>query len=101
MLSLRYHTVSTDTSYNPKRPSPLASISGNGVALRDLAFHEKHAACVDAAGNVYQWGDGFFDLPSDNQASPEPALTLSGKVTRAVNLVYTCYYVDCPFVLRT
>ncbi|KAG9008041.1 hypothetical protein FRB94_013806 [Tulasnella sp. JGI-2019a] len=80
-----YHTVSTDASYNPKQPTPFSSISGNGVALRDLAFHEKHAACVDAAGNIYQWGDGFFDLPGDNQGQ-KPVLTLSGKDITSIAL---------------
>ncbi|KAG8861942.1 hypothetical protein FRB96_002385 [Tulasnella sp. 330] len=82
----QYHTVSTDASYNPKSPSPFRSMSGAGVALRDLAFHEKHAACVDASGDIYQWGDGFFDLPSDSQSSPGPALTLSGKDIIAITL---------------
>lgn len=49
------------------------------MALRDLAFHEKHAACVDASGNVYQWGDGFFG--DDKPASKNPVLTLKGKVS--------------------
>lgn len=76
---VRYHTVSTDPSYSPKRPSPFVSVGGKGVALRDLAFHEKHAACVDAAGNLYQWGDGFFGDKEDQKVQ-EPVLTLIGKV---------------------
>ncbi|KAI6022723.1 regulator of chromosome condensation 1/beta-lactamase-inhibitor protein II [Pisolithus marmoratus] len=50
------------------------------VALRDLALHERHAACVDARGDVYQWGDGFF--PSVSTSEPEtrrPRPTLLGK----------------------
>ncbi|OCH95595.1 RCC1/BLIP-II protein [Obba rivulosa] len=50
----------------------------DNVALRDISLHEKHAACVDARGDVYQWGDGFF---GDNagSSSGKPALTLRGK----------------------
>ncbi|KIK90565.1 hypothetical protein PAXRUDRAFT_831604 [Paxillus rubicundulus Ve08.2h10] len=50
------------------------------VALRDLALHERHAACVDARGDVYQWGDGFFDLtPGSETEANTPKLTLHGK----------------------
>ncbi|KAH7912150.1 regulator of chromosome condensation 1/beta-lactamase-inhibitor protein II [Hygrophoropsis aurantiaca] len=53
-----------------------------GVALRDMALHETHAACVDARGNVYQWGDGFFGSQPTSAAVQEfrePKLTLRGK----------------------
>ncbi|KAH7926621.1 RCC1/BLIP-II [Leucogyrophana mollusca] len=51
-----------------------------GVALRDLALHESHAACVDARGDVYQWGDGFFgSSPASSSDAREPKLTLRGK----------------------
>ena len=63
---------------NTKRPVPFAELSGEGVALRDVAFHEKHAACVDAAGNLYQWGDGFFADSLTSNKKPVP--TLQGKV---------------------
>lgn len=49
------------------------------IALRDLALHEKHAACIDAKGDVYQWGEGFFDSSRTAEAS-KPLLTLRGKV---------------------
>ena len=42
-----------------------------------MALHERHAACVDARGDVYQWGDGFFGSKSDAKA---PKITLRGKV---------------------
>ncbi|XP_006458490.1 hypothetical protein AGABI2DRAFT_190775 [Agaricus bisporus var. bisporus H97] len=45
-----------------------------GVALRDLQLHRTHAACVDARGNVYQWGDGFFGSTSKGSAKPMPTL---------------------------
>ena len=44
------------------------------MALRDLVLHEKHAACVDARGDVYQWGKGF------SEKARQPILTLRGKV---------------------
>ncbi|KAG9095869.1 hypothetical protein FS749_009590, partial [Ceratobasidium sp. UAMH 11750] len=48
------------------------------VALRDLALHEKHAACVDAAGDVYQWGTAYHGELPEGQVG-EPQRTLSGK----------------------
>lgn len=49
------------------------------VALRDLRLHERHAACVDAKGDVYQWGDGFFGSNPTSKSEPqEPKLTLRG-----------------------
>ncbi|KAK1232984.1 hypothetical protein PQX77_003898 [Marasmius sp. AFHP31] len=45
----------------------------NDVALRDLAFHKTHAACIDARGDVYQWGEGF------SKEQNKPCRTLSGK----------------------
>lgn len=50
------------------------------VALRDLALHERHAACVDARGDVYQWGDGFFSSVSTSEPEARrPKPTLLGK----------------------
>ncbi|KAK0459583.1 regulator of chromosome condensation 1/beta-lactamase-inhibitor protein II [Desarmillaria tabescens] len=43
-----------------------------GVALRDLVLHKDHAACVDARGDVYQWGAGHFG--SVEHDSPAPTL---------------------------
>ncbi|KAI0055499.1 RCC1/BLIP-II [Artomyces pyxidatus] len=48
------------------------------VALRDLAVHASHAACVDARGDLYQWGDGFAG-PSSTEQGARPTLTLQGK----------------------
>ncbi|KAI0747945.1 RCC1/BLIP-II [Daedaleopsis nitida] len=57
---------------------PTASEWFQNVALRDLALHETHAACIDARGDVYQWGDGFFGSePGSSHARPQ--LTLKGK----------------------
>jgi hypothetical protein len=44
------------------------------IALRDLTLQERHAACVDARGDVYQWGAGF------SPSSTEPTITLRNKV---------------------
>ncbi|CAL1704214.1 unnamed protein product [Somion occarium] len=49
---------SADTPESLKTPTSAGWLQD--VALRDLALHERHAACVDAKGDVYQWGDGFF-----------------------------------------
>lgn len=50
----------------------------DNVALRDMQLHRRHAACVDARGDVYQWGDGFFGPMLEGSAKPIP--TLKGKV---------------------
>jgi hypothetical protein len=42
----------------------------DGVALRDLAIHEKYAACADARGDVYHWGE----------KNDKPEQILQGKV---------------------
>ena len=47
-----------------------------GVALRDLAVNEDHAACIDARGDVYQWGRGYFG----EETHSRPQVTLRGKV---------------------
>ncbi|KAL1748127.1 regulator of chromosome condensation 1/beta-lactamase-inhibitor protein II [Schizophyllum fasciatum] len=56
---------------------PLLANWLNGVALRDLALHECYGACVDAKGNVYQWGEGYSG--SDAQTDGKPTPTLRGK----------------------
>lgn len=48
----------------------------DGVALRDLVLHETHAACVDARGDVYQWGS----VLTQGNISTKPVRTLRGKV---------------------
>ncbi|PPQ76625.1 hypothetical protein CVT26_012732 [Gymnopilus dilepis] len=58
-------------------PTPTVAKWLDGVALRDLQLHQRHSACVDAKGDVYQWGDGFFE---DKVPTPHlPHLTLRGK----------------------
>lgn len=64
------------------------------MALRDIALHERHAACVDARGDVYQWGDGFFGSKSDAKI---PRITLRGKVrsvspqVRKIRIQCSCF----------
>lgn len=62
-----------------RMPTPVKWLQN--VALRDLALHEQHAACVDARGDVYQWGDGFFGAGPSDPRSQEwaPKQTLQGK----------------------
>ncbi|KAJ4488156.1 RCC1/BLIP-II [Lentinula aciculospora] len=48
--------------------SPTTAKWLDNVALRELALHKDYAACVDARGDVYQWGQGV-----------EPSLTLKGQ----------------------
>ncbi|KXN82566.1 Protein FMP25, mitochondrial [Leucoagaricus sp. SymC.cos] len=57
----------------------IAKWLGN-VALRDMQLHRRHAACVDARGDVYQWGDGFFGSTA-LQGAAKPILTLKGKAS--------------------
>ena len=58
--------------------SPAVASWLENVALRELVLHERHAACVDARGDVYQWGDGFEGRPGSS--SGQPVRTLRGKV---------------------
>lgn len=83
--------------------TPAAASFLQDVALRDLAVHATHAACVDGRGDVYQWGDGFFgQQPSEQSTSAsgeddrKPVLTLQGKVRRllAFILFYYFYLID-------
>ncbi|KZO95773.1 RCC1/BLIP-II protein [Calocera viscosa TUFC12733] len=73
---------SAATGNTIRSPQPLPHLSG--VALRDLALHEKHGACVDAAGNVYQWGDGFFEATVEG--ARQPKLTLKGKDIKSLSV---------------
>ncbi|KAH6896476.1 regulator of chromosome condensation 1/beta-lactamase-inhibitor protein II [Coprinopsis sp. MPI-PUGE-AT-0042] len=69
------HASPTDESIR----SPSVARWLDGIALRDLQLHERHAACVDAKGDVYQWGEGYLgDLQWEGD-SHSPKLTLKGK----------------------
>jgi len=74
----RNHVLSiAESGAESIRTPAIAAWLGN-VALRELGLHERHAACVDARGDVYQWGDGFEDKPGSS--SGQPTRTLRGKV---------------------
>ncbi|THH13845.1 hypothetical protein EW146_g6425 [Bondarzewia mesenterica] len=82
--SNKSHVISSDSTIDSIHTPEAVSLL-EGAALRDLALHSNHAACVDARGDVYQWGDGFFGSPSSASDTKNrgPALTLSGKnITR-------------------
>ncbi|KAK7043637.1 hypothetical protein VNI00_008248 [Paramarasmius palmivorus] len=65
--------LSVDDSDTEHYRTPQIADWLSNVALRDLAFHKNHAACVDARGDVYQWGEGF------SKENKRPLRTLSGK----------------------
>ena len=77
----RSHIISPDSSIDSIR-TPVAASFLENAALRDLALHSSHAACVDARGDVYQWGDGFFGPSASASGTKDrgPTLTLKGKV---------------------
>jgi len=62
--------------------SPTTATWLENVALRDLAIHQGHAACVDARGDLYQWGTAF-----DAESAEKPSRTLKGKVTLRTTLI--------------
>ncbi|EMD38580.1 hypothetical protein CERSUDRAFT_113764 [Gelatoporia subvermispora B] len=72
------HVIALDSQTSDSIRTPAVAEWLDNVALRDVALHEKHAACVDARGDVYQWGDGFFGNKAGS-SSGKPALTLRGK----------------------
>ncbi|TFK72204.1 RCC1/BLIP-II [Pluteus cervinus] len=76
--SNEFHTVTSEDPSSDALRTPLVAKWLENVALRDFQLHQKHAACVDARGDVYQWGDGYFgDAPSSHAQNPR--LTLTGK----------------------
>ncbi|KAH9989777.1 regulator of chromosome condensation 1/beta-lactamase-inhibitor protein II [Russula vinacea] len=83
--SNRAHIISPDASDAAQIRTPAVASFLQDVALRDLAVHATHAACVDGRGDVYQWGDGFFGgQPSAAAAAAsgddrKAMLTLQGK----------------------
>ncbi|EIW60539.1 RCC1/BLIP-II [Trametes versicolor FP-101664 SS1] len=70
------HILEGDLPESVRVPTP--SEWFDNVALRDLALHEQHAACVDARGDLYQWGDGFFGSEPGSSRT-KPRVTLRGK----------------------
>lgn len=82
----RNHVLSPEERASESFRTPTNVEWLQSVALRDLVLHDKHAACVDARGDVYQWGDGFF---GDSPPSEKPLLTLREKVCEYI--VYRRY----------
>lgn len=78
-IVLRTHVLDVEAAPD-SIPTPTTVPWLEGVALRDVALHEGHAACVDARGDLYQWGDGFFGSDKKQQTY-QPVLTLRGKVS--------------------
>lgn len=77
----RGRIISPDESDAAQIRTPKVTSFLRDVALRDLAVHATHAACVDGRGDVYQWGDGFFAQESASASGDrKPVLTLRGKV---------------------
>lgn len=70
--------------------SPTIAAWLDNVALRDMQLHRRHSACVDARGDVYQWGDGFLGSAA-LQGAAKPIPTLTGK--NIVKLQLTDYKV--------
>ncbi|KAH9952201.1 RCC1/BLIP-II [Amylocystis lapponica] len=89
--SNKTHILSSDGENDSVR-TPVPAGWLENVALRDLALHEQHAACVDARGDVYQWGDGFSSTPQPSSSSPSdrpPKRTLRGKNITRLQLTRT------------
>ena len=83
MLIFRHNIINPNEPGVERVQYPVNANWLKGVALRDLALHERHAACVDARGDVYQWGDGFFgSRPTTESEARGPKLTLRGQVRR-------------------
>jgi hypothetical protein len=78
---LRTRVLSPTSKQHDLIRAPAVANWLDGVALRDLQLHETYGACVDAHGDVYQWGDGFYAgvIPPGGQGLP-PKITLKGKV---------------------
>lgn len=71
-LFIRFNLLSPGPSNTLQTPQNISWL--RDVALKDLALHEQHGACVDVRGNVYQWYGDIDNPPS------KPTLSLRGKV---------------------
>ncbi|TFK42956.1 regulator of chromosome condensation 1/beta-lactamase-inhibitor protein II [Crucibulum laeve] len=87
--SNKHEVLAPDNGREASIRTPVVSKWLDNVALRDLALHEKHGACVDARGDVYQWGEEFFG----GSAIPRvPKRTLRGKNIVQVQLTDSKLY---------
>jgi hypothetical protein len=57
--------------------TPIPSPALINTALRDLKVSEAYGACIDARGDVYEWGPGY------SKADRRPQKVFSGKVSIA------------------
>jgi len=81
MLILRYNIIDPSKPGVEQVQYPINVNWLKDIALRDLALHERHAACVDAKGDMYQWDDRFFGLkPKSESEAQELKLPLCGKL---------------------
>jgi hypothetical protein len=64
-------TTSTQNMLKTARPTPYIPKS---TPLRDLVLAEKYAAAVDAKGDLWLWGNGYWDesLKRNTQEQKEP-----------------------------
>ncbi|KAF6764701.1 regulator of chromosome condensation 1/beta-lactamase-inhibitor protein II [Ephemerocybe angulata] len=77
--SNRTKLLSPNAKSNDTVRTPAVASWLDGVALRDLQLHENYAACIDANGDVYQWGEGFYGDLLPQSADRGPRRTLTGK----------------------
>ncbi|KIP09277.1 hypothetical protein PHLGIDRAFT_23026 [Phlebiopsis gigantea 11061_1 CR5-6] len=77
--SNKNRTLSPDAEATESIRTPAVADWLRDVALRDLSIHDRHAACIDANGDVYQWGEGFFGAAGSASTSGKPVLTLRAK----------------------
>ncbi|KZT74173.1 RCC1/BLIP-II protein [Daedalea quercina L-15889] len=88
--SNKSHVLSVGENAEDSFRTPAVANWLENVALRELGVHERHAACVDARGDVYQWGDGFEGKPGSS--SGRPVRTLRGKNIIRLQLTPTRVY---------
>ncbi len=100
----RSHLLAIDGQIPESARTPAVAAWLEDVALRDLTLHQEHAACIDAKGDVYQWGDGFFGR-TDSSERPsscgKPKLTLRGKVGTLIALTRARRLTAYPEYIQT
>ncbi|KDN44082.1 RCC1/BLIP-II [Tilletiaria anomala UBC 951] len=69
--SNRYNVVAPDAPLMTFVRSPRSIPYFDGMALRHVLLEEKHAAAIDADGDLLQWGLGFFDAASRTSKSSD------------------------------
>ncbi|SPC67274.1 related to FMP25 - mitochondrial inner membrane protein involved in assembly of cytochrome bc1 complex [Ustilago sp. UG-2017b] len=97
--SNRYNVVAPDAPSVTLIRSPRSIPFFDGVALRDICLQEKHGVAVDAEGDVYQWGLGFFD-PSVREMTAIEDVPLGRKREKATANVRAPLGGTATFVLN-